>query len=678
MKQLLLMLGMLILSMSIGRGEVVYPGVAIGDSHVYVHKGGILAENQILKARWAIQDGVLQAEDFENKSTGDAMHWGTTPWFSLQLGSGEKLTSNDFRILSAPQVIPLRGEKKAIKASHEQGGYSVNSVLYCKRLGLKLRWELEFRNHSNYLREHFTFEPADSLMVSRLILLEMPGGGGLHPDGEVAGSPWVKGDLFFGFEYPLSHNSEEGGECVSYLVKTESLRAQMPESYSVAWGVSPRGQLRRAFLYYIERERAVPYREYLHFNSWFESYGDKLNEQECMHWIKVYGDSLIEKRHTPMQAFLFDDGWDNNQTLWKFNGGFPEGFTRMDSLARKYHSTIGVWMSPFGGYGEDKAQRMRYGLAQHPPFEVNANGFSLAGPVYFNRFHEVMSSFVKRYGISIFKIDGVGQGDNAIGKDLFYESDIEALLRLVTMIRKEDPTIYFSLTTGTWASPYWLYYGDAIWRSGGDTGFSGTGSKRQQWITYRDGEAYRNIVLKGSLYPLNSLMYHGICIGGKGEPATFGMNAQDIRDDVWDFFSSGTSLQELYIDPNILTTPDWDLLAHAIQWARRNAGTLVDVHWIGGDPETGAVYGRAAWSPEEGIISLRNPTGEEQRYHVDVARDLDIPAGYPVEYTFHTPRITTAGKPEVYAKVTSFDVTLRPYEVKILEGISVKNSRTRK
>ena len=37
-------------------------------------------------------------------------------------------------------------------------------------------------------------------------------------------------------------------------------------------------------------------------------------------------------------------------------------------------------------------------------------------------------------------------------------------------------------------SVYWLYYSDAIWRAEDDFGFAGTGSKRQQWVTYRDGD----------------------------------------------------------------------------------------------------------------------------------------------------------------------------------------------
>lgn len=70
----------------------------------------------------------------------------------------------------------------------------------------------------------------------------------------------------------------------------------------------------------------------------------------------------------------------------------------------------------------------------------------------------------------------------------------------------------------------------------------------QQWITYRDAETYRSIVRKGPLFPLNSLMYHGIV---SAENAYYGLEKvqtdSDFADQVWSYFATGTQLQELYI-----------------------------------------------------------------------------------------------------------------------------------
>jgi hypothetical protein len=163
-------------------------------------------------------------------------------------------------------------------------------------------------------------------------------------------------------------------------------------------------------------------------------------------------------------------------------------------------------------------------------------------------------------------------------------------------------------------------------------------------------------------------MYHGICIAEHGNPATFDMKDQDILDDIWSFFSSGTGLQELYINPHKLSSKNWNVLSQAIQWARENAKTLVDVHWIGGDPEKGEVYGYAAWSPKKGIISLRNPTGEIKHFHVDVEKILEIPKGYPNTYKFRSPKFFTCYKADSFKYYKEFDVTLQPYELKILES----------
>lgn len=667
----LMLLGLLLTEVSFG--QPIYPGRTIGSALIQFSKGNILVRNQILSAQWTVKGQTIQAQSFQNKETGKVIRWNNESWFSIILKNGDKLTSNDFQLSSTPKIKTISGNKSAVKRSEKDNGQQVTADLYCAKANLKIRWKVVLKDNSNYLREQFTLTPTDSLNVDQITLLEIPANTGIKPDGIVAGSPLVGNGAFFALEHPMSHNEASGDQLISFVKRYTTLLSSAPLTYTVAWGVTPKDQLRRAFLYYLERERAVPYRQELHYNSWFDlSFANrKLNEKSCMERMQIYIDSLIVKRHTNLKAFLFDDGWDNNQTLWQFNSGFPNGFSNMQKLAQKYHSTIGVWVSPFGGYDKDKEQRIQYGLAQNPPFEVNENGFSLAGPVYFKRFRDMNANFVQKYGVSIFKVDGVGEGNGSIGSSARYEKDIDALLHLVSEIRTVKPDIYYSLTTGTWASPYWLYYGDAIWRSGGDTGLAGTGSNRQQWITYRDGEAYRNIVLKGGLYPLNSLMYHGICIADNGIPSTFEMNDQDISDEIWTFFSSGTGLQELYINPHKLSSKNWDLLAHAIQWAKQNEKTLVDVHWIGGDPEKEEVYGRASWSPEKAIISLRNPSGEVRHFHVNVAEALDIPANRPKKYNFHSPRFFNE-KANHFNSVGDFDVTLQPHEVKILEGSPVK------
>ncbi len=308
---------------------------------------------------------------------------------------------------------------------------------------------------------------------------------------------------------------------------------------------------------------------------------------------------------------------------------------KLKQAANACGAGLGVWVSPWGGYNEAKMRRLEYGKKQSPPFETNANGFSLTGPVYYNRFKAITTAFVKDYNITMFKFDGVGAGNGASGAGITYQKDIEAFLKLITGLRAEKPDLYLSLTVGTWPSVYWLKYGDAIWRSGGDTGLEGEGPKRQQWITYKDWQAYKNIVKRAPLFPLNSVMYHGICIADNGLPGTLEMDDQNVSDEIWAFFGTGTSLQELYINPHKLSTKAWDCLRKASNWSKDNAKALADIHWAGGDPSKGEVYGYAGWADKQGVLTLRNPSSHAKTFTVNVKKVLDLPEGYDAHYKFY-------------------------------------------
>jgi hypothetical protein len=437
---------------------------------------------------------------------------------------------------------------------------------------------------------------------------------------------------------------------------------------STVWGITPVNQLRRGFLYYVERERAHPYHQVLHYNSWFDIAWDdrKYTESECMDRIKIFGDSLIKKRHAPLKGFLFDDGWDNNKTLWQFHSGFPDGFSKLKEVAELYNSYIGVWLSPFGGYGDAKRLRIEYGNSQNPPFETNDQGFSLSGPVYYNRFKEVTTDFIKRYNISMFKFDGIGGGS---GAGISYQKDVEAFLKLLDELLALKSNLYLSLTTGTWPSVYWLKYGDNIWRGGDDTNMMGEGSKRQQWITYRDAETYKNVVERSPLFPLNALMLCGICIADNGNPGSFEMIDRDISDEIWSFFATGTNLQELYINPHKLNTDNWNCLADASNWAKENESVMADVHWVGGDPSKGEVYGFAAWSMKKAVLSFRNPSKVEKTFEVIVTKVFDLPDNLSDSYVFYEVRkMKETGHKQISVQGRTFRITLLPFEIKVFDA----------
>ena len=80
-----------------------------------------------------------------------------------------------------------------------------------------------------------------------------------------------------------------GGVAICRLQRNARLRQSEVLTQSFMIGVCPKDQLRRAFLYYLERERAHPYRPFLHYNSWYDIAWTPfaLNEQNCLEAIRA-------------------------------------------------------------------------------------------------------------------------------------------------------------------------------------------------------------------------------------------------------------------------------------------------------------------------------------------------------------------------------------------------------
>ncbi|MGI4021703.1 MAG: hypothetical protein ACRYFA_09375 [Janthinobacterium lividum] len=642
-----------------GNAQIIYPGVKPNQATVNISKDKIYAlTNNTISYQFKLLNQKLVPLSFEDVAAHDQLNLANLPIFELELPGNKILSSSNFLVVGNTISVVNESSK----------GKKLIAELSNSSTGIHIQWTAVLNDDANYLRQIITVSSKNAVKINRISLVKLPLSIGLKREGTVDGSPFVHHNMFFALEHPMSQISSNQTYMYTSLERLNPVTNSSPFTISAVWGTTPKDQLRRGFLYYTEKERANPYHQMLHYNSWFDiSYGTiKLNETICLDRIKTYGDSLVEKRHVKMNAFLFDDGWDDNKTLWQFNPSFPNGFSNLRKASAAYNAGIGVWISPWGGYNEPKDQRLAYGKAQKPPFETNENGFSLSGPVYNKRFSSVTSDFIKNYQVSMFKFDGVGAGNGASGASLKYQKDIEALLQLITNMREIKSDLYFSLTVGTWPSVYWLKYGDAIWRAGEDTGLDGEGPKRQQWITYRDGQTYKNIVKRAPLYPLNSIMYHGITIADHGLPDSLEMDNKNIADEIWSFFGTGTNLQELYINPHKLNSTNWDCLSEAANWAKSNEAILADVHWIGGDPSKGEVYGFAAWQDGKGTVTLRNPTSVTQSFGCSVQTAFEIPAGKSVNYVFNDAKSLTHSK---VTEGSEIKIELKPFQVIVLNGV---------
>lgn len=542
---------------------------------------------------------------------------------------------------------PLGGERNQHGTSsgqHRHGDYI--------RLGVEL-WP---REDSQW--PHHGFKSLRLLEAEGPLLVELTGPSALP------GLPLVVGKrLFVGGEHPLAFTSvtsdgevidaEQGEVVEGFAMYTEvhhldSLprpTAEKPWRFGAVLGLAPEpSQVRRAFLGYLNGERPGRLQPMVHYNSWFDFYSwqdegffgqdadraDVMNETSCIQRTETFGTELVKKRGVKVDSLLFDDGWDDPTTLWEFDRGrFPRGFQDVAAHAGHYGMGVGVWLSPWGGYGQSKVTRVQQGKARGFETRIDPWGeeaFDLLGPTYSSWFLETATRMRRDEGVNLFKFDGVSRAPG----------EMEAMLRMIGDVRsvagarpaaqqasagKEDKkgdSIWINLTTGTWASPFFLLWADSIWRQDGDVGpYPGQEEEdgltaRQKWIRWRVGKVQQNNAKRSSFFPLSQLMIHGVVLAGHGDALFAGLGtATDVEfaQEVWSFLGLGLQLQEMYISARRMTAATWDILAAGLAWARQNSRVLLDTHWAFGEVSKREVFCTASWSVEDGIgfVMLQNP-----------------------------------------------------------------------
>ncbi|HET9096016.1 MAG TPA: enterotoxin [Candidatus Baltobacteraceae bacterium] len=561
------------------------------------------------------------------------------------------------------EVFSLRiGEDTIPGSAFEVAQTSAESVTLVHRgAGIRVDWRGLAHGAALYVRQELEIHALDRDVDLREVrMFDFPFLPDAYVAGRVDGSPIVSRTIFGAVEHPLSQSEAIYDRASAWLPRRVPLRAQAPLAVSGVIGVTRPGQLRRDFLTYVESERARPYSPFLHYNSWYDiGYFTRYDQAECLDRIHAFGQALHMQRGVTLKSFLFDDGWDDPNHLWQFNSGFPGGFAPLGAAARSYGAAPGAWLSPWGGYGKPREQRLA--AARAAGYEIDEDGLALSGPKYDKLFVDVVERFIRSGGVNQFKIDGTGSAAQVFPGSQF-GSDFEAAIALISDMRRLEPEIYVNLTTGTYPSPFWLRYCDSIWRGGEDHDFAGVGTHRQRWITYRDADTYAGIVVQGPLYPLNSLMLHGLIYAQHAKHLNDDPHG-DFANEVHSYFATGTQLQEMYCTPQLLSRGDWDDIARWARWSAANADVLRDTHWIGGNPGRLDVYGWAAWSRRKGIITLRNPSSRRQEYPLDIGTALELPDGAPRRYRAGTQTLA-AGKPQL--------CTLEPFEVRTIEALPLR------
>ena len=412
-------------------------------------------------------------------------------------------------------------------------------------------------------------------------------------------------------------------------------------------------QKRRSFLAYSERERAVPWRAYPCYISWYElninrnnaapgSEPDNMQADKVMDVLGQWKAQLYDRYGVGPAAFVIDDGWDNYGT-WTFHSAFPNEMRDIAAKASEMGAACGAWLGPVGGYGQSGNYRRQYWS--------NKGGMQLSNPAYYETFLAAAENLVKNQHIGgkgeygFFKFDGISAQFSAVGPDNgdTGNENAEGIIRLEQYVRenlKED--IFFNTTVGTWASPFWYQITDATWRQENDHGEVGNNNNsRENWITYRDNLVHQNYVTNSPVCPINTLMTHGFILTKFGPPASNPRDYRSVLNEMRCAFACGSGMVELYNDYDLMNSINggrlWADLADLIKWQKENADVLMDAHWVGGDPWTGStteIYGWAAWNGTKATLALRNGGNASKSITITLREALEIPANIQGTITF--------------------------------------------
>ena len=567
------------------------------------------------------------------------------------------LPASKFRFSHSPAIYHLSADNA------RSAGEVVEADAFSD-VGVQVHWRAELRDGSNYIRQTVKLASPDKtipLTAIELADLHIPA---LATIGSCPGCPVAGNGMFAGVEIPGAQSEiSPVAARIGFACKLD-LSPQQSYDFGQVIGVWPEGQLRRSFLYYIERERARPSTPFLNYNCWYDlGYG--VSAAGIVDAVSSFNQELVVKRGVPVLSYLVDDGWDDvKRGLWTENlKTFPGGLARLKLAMDKLGTHLGVWISPLGGYGgatERRDQARKMGL-------IPASGeLDLSYPAYKRWFQDRCLELMREAGVNAFKWDRAGDG---------VTPHFMALLDVARTLRSVNPNIFINVTVGTWPSPFWLNHVDATWRNGtADVGWAGKGNDpdnpahdREKWITFRDGSCRQCFVEKSPLYPLNSVMHHGIVNGRNFQGKDVAASGLNLRHESRSYFATGATLQELYLTPSLMTPQAWDDVADAAKWAHANADVLVDAHWVGGDPFKLEPYGYAAWNNRKATLMLRNPDDHPRRIDIDAAKVFELPPGAATHYRVVSPYSDMqtpisdmiAGEPDI--------ITLQPFDVLVLD-----------
>ena len=501
---------------------------------------------------------------------------------------------------------------------------------------LQVRVEYTLLPSKHYLRKQVSVRQSGKGQPRRLMQADLDIWKGVRRDWKSAvadrmryGShPIYCATMWAGVEFVAAHN-EYGSD--GFILRSrpggKTLSSDWLKLHSTVAGIAAAGEAKESFLGYIEDVRLAPPRLVACYNSWW-SLPEIFDEQKLLALLQVVKNKLYDKHGVFFDYVTADMGWSHPQTVWEVNKkDFPHGLSAINEVVQSANGKLGLWMSPSEVYHPvidyDWARKSGYAVvgSVDNPSDFEFRGISLADPKFCSAVKEQLKRLIKEYQLGQVKFDGFiakekTPHDNLLPGEDSVEPLAECSLELIAATREANPNLFTEPTylnsLANYISPWMVKYSTSIWgNSGGDcpTGLGPAPDYRESQTTAREYFIFSS--LKEVWLPQNALQYFDIvhCDQAGGFPNHAAMA-----------FGRGRFFVSTYFDPKYLTDADWGLYAGLLKWGRHNQEVLRNTTILTSRVELGEPYAYAHWNGKRGIVAVRNPCNESQKYTLDLAK----------------------------------------------------------
>ncbi len=443
----------------------------------------------------------------------------------------------------------------------------------------------------------------------------------------VLGQPFYIDSLFFGCEFPATDNRivHGMGRVKYYLGRNVGKGYKCPVTVMGAAQDNSVQSVKAAFFEYLD-SISTDITPRFNYNNWFETMG-KANAESVKGDFAAVSEAVKAHGIPQLDSYVIDDVWnDYKAKFWSFHKkNFPEGLGELQSLCEADGSSLGLWLSPRGGYTRTGKFAKRISRADNGFVNPFADEICVASTKYLDKLGDFLAEQTNEYKLGYWKLDGFmlrpcrdSSHDHMTGgKDDMYlvTNMVEKWIKLFEKIRNSGEygkNLWINLTCFVNPSPWYLQWVNSIWlQNSEDIGFSQTVDNEKQFdaeITHRDARYYDAFCRRNVQLPAKAVYNHEP-IYAKGADVDY--TDEEFEKYLYWNAVRGAALNDLHLSVSMMNDKKWESLKKVIEFQKENFELLKNASFIGGDPEDNNVYGYVGWNGEEGIIALRNPDGEK-------------------------------------------------------------------